>query len=94
MKIKEIKETGIDPIILDAGDLFFSTKNLNNTNRKSEIFRAKSILEGYNKIGCDVINIGQYEILNGLKFLKEINRDNSIPFISANLRVAKSSKLI
>jgi len=89
-----MKEAGKDPIIVDAGDLFFSTKNLNNTNRKSEIYRAKSILEGFNKIGCDAINIGQYEILNGLKFLKELTRDNNIPFISANLRDSKTSELL
>ena len=72
----------------------FSTKNINNTNRKSEIHRAKSIMEGFNKIGCDAINVGQYEMLNGLKFLKEIADNSSIPFISANLRDSKTSELI
>ena len=69
MKIRELQELGNDPVIVDAGDLLFSTKNINNENRKSEVHRAKSIMEGFNKIGCDAINVGQYEMLNGLKFL-------------------------
>ena len=89
-----MREDGKDPIIVDAGDFLFSTKNINDTNRKSEIHRAKSILEGFNKIGCDAINVGQYEILNGLKFLKEISEDSNIPFISANIRDRKTSELI
>ena len=41
---------GEDPLILDAGDLFFSTKKLDVKNKTSEIFRAKAILEGYQKV--------------------------------------------
>ena len=44
VKINEIKENGIDPLILDAGDIFFSSSNINDVNRKSEMFRAQSIL--------------------------------------------------
>ena len=67
VKIKEMKEEGKDPIILDAGDFFFSTTNLNQNNLKSEEYRAGAILEGYDRIGCDAINIGKYELLNGLQ---------------------------
>ena len=35
VKIKEMRENGESPIILDAGDMFFSTANLNNNNIKS-----------------------------------------------------------
>ena len=62
---------GIDPLVLDAGDLFFSTTKLDENNKESELYRAEAILEGYNRIGCDAINVGHYEMLNGLKFLKE-----------------------
>ena len=94
MKIRELQELGNDPVIVDAGDLLFSTKNINSENRRSEVHRAKSIIEGFNKIGCDAINVGQYEMLNGLKFLKELSEDSNIPFISANIKDSKTSKLI
>ena len=85
---------GEDPLILDAGDLFFSTKKLDVKNKTSEIFRAKAILEGYQKVGCNAINVGHYEVLNGLSFLKSMAEETKIPFISSNLRDSKSGELI
>ena len=89
-----MKENGVDPLILDAGDIFFSTSNINDVNRKSEIFRAQSIIDGYSKIGCDLINVGHYEILNGLKFFRDIEKRTDIPFISSNLKDSKTNELL
>ena len=94
MKIQEMREAGEDPVILDAGDLFFSTPNLHEGNMRSEMYRANSILKGYEKIGCDAINVGKYELLAGLSFLKEQVSDVSMPFISANLRDALTNDLL
>ena len=94
VKINEMRADGIDPLILDAGDIFFSTSKLDDKNRKSQIHRAKSIISGYGKIGCNVINVGHYEVLNGLNFLNSIIQDTEIPFISANLRDSKSKDLL
>ena len=89
-----MKENGVDPLILDAGDIFFSTSNINDVNRKSEMFRAQSIIDGYSKIGCDLINVGHYEILNGLKFFRDIEKRTDIPFISSNLKDSKTNELL
>ena len=89
-----MRDGGINPLILDAGDLFFSTKNIDATNKSSEIFRANAILEGYQKVGCDAINVGQYEVLNGLSFLREMEKTTDIPFISSNLKDSKSGELL
>ena len=89
-----MRDEGRDPVILDAGDLFFSTSEINETNRLSEQFRANAILKGYEKIGCDAINVGQYELSSGLEFLLESAQKYTIPFISANLRYADNNKLI
>ena len=94
VKVQELKSQGKNPIILDAGDLFFSTTNLNNDNLKSEEFRSNAIIEGYNKIGCDAINVGKYELLNGLAFLKDISKKTDIPFLSANLKSSKTNELL
>ena len=89
-----MSDSGINPIILDAGDLLFSTKNIDATNKNSEIFRANAILEGYQKVGCDAINVGHYEVLNGLSFLREMEKTTDIPFISSNLKDSKSGELL
>ena len=89
-----MRDAGINPLILDAGDLLFSTKNIDATNKNSEIFRANAILEGYQKVGCDAINVGHYEVLNGLSFLREMEKTTDIPFISSNLKDSKSGELL
>ena len=89
-----MRDAGEDPVILDAGDLFFSTPNLHEGNLRSEMHRANSILKGYEKIGCDAINVGKYELLAGLSFLNGQVSDVSIPFISANLRNASTNDLL
>ena len=52
------------------------------------------MLEGFNKIGCDAINVGHYEMLNGLSYLKNISQKTDIPFISANLKDPSTNELI
>ncbi len=94
VKIKEIRDRGIDPIILDAGDLIFSTKKIDARNKNAELTRADAMLEGFNRIGGDAINVGHYELLNGLKYLRNISNKTDIPFISANLKDASTSELI
>lgn len=94
VKINEIRQDGNNPILLDAGDMFFSTKNLNKNNIESERYRANVMLEAYQNIGYDAINIGNYELLSGLEFLKSIDEKYSIPFLSANLKDSKTGELL
>ena len=64
-----------------------------NTNKNSEIFRANAIMEGFQKVGCDAINVGHYEVINGLSFLEQIVKKTDIPFISSNLSSTTFFKL-
>jgi len=89
-----MKAAGITPVILDAGDLLFSTKKLNAANKNSEAYRAQAIIEGYQKIGCDAINVGHYEVLNGLSFINSLSAKTDIPFISSNLKYPETNELI
>ena len=89
-----MNKDGKNPIILDAGDLFFSTPTLHDSIRSSESYRASAIIKGYGQIGCDAINVGHYELANGLPFLLDIIQSTSIPFISANLKDATTGELL
>ena len=51
VKVQGLKSEGKNPIILDAGDLFFSTTNLNKNNIESEEYRADAVLKGFDKNG-------------------------------------------
>ena len=89
-----MRQEGNDPIILDAGDLFFTTPDLHDSNRVSEKYRASVILMGYEQIGCDAINVGQYEFGGGEEFLLETASTTQIPFISANLINTQTNQLL
>ena len=90
-----MRKAGDDPLILDAGDMFFSKTNININNIKSEKFRCETMLKGYEKIGCSALNIGKYEVLAGLSFLKKMeNKYSSIPFISGNIKDRYSGELL
>lgn len=84
--INTLKNNNIDPIILDAGDALFARPQYSLPNLPSEQYKAKAFLEGYDKIGCDALNIGEYDLAGGYEFLKSIEKNSTIPFISANLR--------
>ena len=89
-----MRQEGNDPLILDAGDLFFTTPDLHDSNRVSEKYRASVILMGYEQIGCDAINVGQYEFGGGEQFLLETASTTQIPFISANLINMQTNQLL
>ena len=93
-KINEIRTSDSNPLIVDAGDFFFSTTKINIGNKQSEKIRAESILKGYEKIGYDILNVGEYETLVGLPFLKRMSEKVSVPFISANLKDKSTNQLI
>ena len=72
--------------------LFDAPLVLDNT-RSADEYKAKNIIKGYERIGCDAINIGGYELAGGVKFLQNIMDSTDIPFISANLRNKSTGKL-
>jgi len=62
-------------------------------NLPSVQFKAEAFLEGMEKIGCDVLNIGEYDLAGGFDFLKGLEEKSEIPFISANLLSIEDGKL-
>ena len=92
--IDNMRKKGENPLILDAGDMFFSKTNISG-NIKSEKFRCSTMLQGYEKIGCNALNIGKYELLAGVSFLKQMEKKyKSIPFISANIKYKDTGELL
>ncbi len=80
-------------MILDAGDAFFAAAVLASQNAAGDKLQAKGLLQGYEKIGCDALNIGGFDLAAGKDFLLSLANDSSIPFISANLTDAENNLL-
>jgi len=91
--INTLKNNNINPIILDAGDALFAQPQYALLNLPNLKYKAKAFLEGYEKIGCDALNVGEYDLAAGYEFLKSLEKNSTIPFISANLREKESSDL-
>jgi len=70
---------------LDAGDLFFDKTTVSGISGEKAILRAKTLVDGFNIIGCDAVNIGSKDFAKGLEFLKKLETMASFPFISANI---------
>ena len=53
--------------------------------READILRAKAVIKGYETIGCDVVNVGGFDLAAGLEYLQQVIDSTNIPFISANI---------
>ncbi|MCH7732076.1 MAG: hypothetical protein IIB44_06095 [Candidatus Marinimicrobia bacterium] len=61
---------------------------------EQEKLRAKTIIAGFDKIGCDALNIGRKDFAAGTAFLLALRDSSSFPFISANIVDKSSGELI
>jgi 2',3'-cyclic-nucleotide 2'-phosphodiesterase (5'-nucleotidase family) len=71
--------------VLDAGDLFFAKPQLTQAILPSAQIRARTLVQGFNHIGTDAINIGDNDLAAGLPFLKTLSDSAEFPFLSATL---------
>jgi len=79
---------------LDTGDLFFKSLQVSGVKKGIGALRAKTIVEGFNIIGCDVLNVGRNDFANGSDFLMSLSDSAQFPFISANIINEESGKLV
>ena len=70
--LKDLRTTGAEPILLDAGNLFIAQ------NKSVELIKC------YNEIGYDALNIGA-EDLGYASNIKNLEQLAEIPFLSANI---------
>ena len=83
-KIKEIRETHRNVLVLDCGDTFLGKKNVPE-------LRAEAVLSGMNLMKYDAINVADGELSLGTEFFQNIAGKLSVPFISANIVSEKSN---
>ena len=47
--------------------------------------KADTMAQIFSHIGVDAVNVGERELAFGVPFLKELEKKNNFPFVSANL---------
>ena len=71
---------------MDAGNLFFKkVKESPGIPMENAKLTAEIILESFNAMGCDVLNLGSKDFSGGLDFLLSMEAEANFPFISANI---------
>jgi 2',3'-cyclic-nucleotide 2'-phosphodiesterase (5'-nucleotidase family) len=81
--IKTLQAEGQPVLVVDSGDLFFDAAIATANLSKARV-KAKVIARAYNAVGITAINVGEGDLLAGVKFLQR-GIGQRLPFISANL---------
>lgn len=92
--INNLNKEGVNPIILDAGDLLFK-KNILDPGVTLDIAKvnAEIIIDSFNKMGCDAFSVGSKDFAGGLDFILDQYKKSNFPFLSSNI-VDNSGRLI
>lgn len=90
--IQTVRRDVKNSLILDGGDAlvighFDSEKEKEKARRRAEI-----VLNIYEKMEYDALNIGDTDLGLGVEYLKAIQKNLKIPFLSANLKDKKTKK--
>lgn len=56
--------------------------------------RAETVLKIYEAIGYDALNIGDNDLILGVEYLRGLQKNSKIPFLSANIREKETGKPI
>ena len=83
--INQLREGGVDPVLLDAGDALFELNILANGKEASSKLRAKTVYESTAKVGNYIYNVGHNDFAAGLDFLKQLEISANNNFISSNI---------
>jgi len=72
-------------IRLDAGNLFFRKAPANDVEAREYTLKSEYILQAYNRMEYDALNIGPADLLCGLPALIHLKNKALFPFVSSNL---------
>ncbi len=92
--IKSVKEEVKNLLILDAGNALVLGYFTQPSEREKARKRAEFVLRLYEKLGYQVLNIGETDLGLGIGFLKDLQKKSKIPFLSTNLKEKKTEKSI
>lgn len=77
-------------VIVDSGDLLNEDEELPESIMQSAKLKAELMVQIYKAIGIDAANVGELDLALGVDYLRELEKKNDFPFISANLVNAKN----
>jgi 2',3'-cyclic-nucleotide 2'-phosphodiesterase (5'-nucleotidase family) len=80
--------------VVDSGNLLFRNPKVMDHLEAAATLGADLIVKAFNKIGCNAVNIGHYDLAMGKGFLLDKQKTVGFPLISANLMDRSTGKLV
>ncbi len=74
-----------DTMHLDAGNLFFQKRPVQDIEAREFLLKAEYILGAYNAMGCDALNVSDGDLMLGLDALTGLRKKALFPFVSSNI---------
>ena len=87
-----MKKEGRKILLLDTGNLLFRKPPQTETKRRDALLRVDLLIQSYNEMGYEVVNVGEKDLMMGLKFLSDASQKAKFSFVSANLVDKKTGK--
>ena len=87
--INDVKSEGVNPFIVDAGDLFFK----DDGKTTPSLIAPETIVESYNWMGCHAFSPGSKDFALGRNFLEDLENKSTFPYISCNIYSLDSKRL-
>lgn len=79
-------------LLVDTGNLLFRKPVQTETKRRDALLRVDLLIQSYNDMGYDAVNVGEKDLILGLRFLSDLSQRAKFPFVSANLQDKKTGK--
>jgi 2',3'-cyclic-nucleotide 2'-phosphodiesterase (5'-nucleotidase family) len=92
--LKTVKEEAKNLLILDGGDALVMSYFGQPSEREKARRRAEFVIRLYETLGYHALNIGDTDLGLGVEYLRNLQKNSKISFISANLKEKKTGKPI
>jgi 2',3'-cyclic-nucleotide 2'-phosphodiesterase (5'-nucleotidase family) len=92
--LKTVKEEVKNLLILDGGDALIISYFSQPSERDKARRRAGLVLRLYETLGYHALNIGDTDLGLGIEYLRNLQKNSKIPFLSANLKEKKTKKSV
>jgi len=92
--IKKVREEVKNLLVLDGGDALVIGPARDEREKEKGRKRAEFVLKIYEKLGYHALNIGDTDLVLGVEYLRNLQNNSKIQFISGNLKEKKTGKPI
>ena len=92
--IHQIRSEWKKVVLLDTGNLLFRKPPQTETKRRDALLRVDLLIQSYNDMGYDAVNVGEKDLMMGFRFLSDVTQKAKFPIVSANLVDKKTGKAI